>query len=65
MFACEEWDSFLQLFIWFSNFIPAVLKSNSCFHPFCVFIVRSNARRQPDSAQQWQALFKGAQLGAA
>lgn len=30
-----------------------------------MFTVRSNARRQPDPAQQWQALLKGAQLGAA
>lgn len=33
--------------------------------PLCVFTVRSNARRQPDSTQQWQALLQGTQLGAA
>lgn len=30
-----------------------------------MFPVRSNARRQPVPAQQWQALLQGAQLGAA
>lgn len=39
-----------------------------CANPHTVFIpftVRSNAGGQPDSAQQWQALLEGAQLGSA
>lgn len=42
----------------FSNIIKKTLVN-------ILFTVRSNARRQPDSTQQRQALLKGAQLGAA